>query len=184
MDHSDPAVDSRCPEVVDYDNDLQDRKDKPCWGFRNWIGRSVVGPVEEVGECILGEGTDRVEVGDSLAGRDLGASFLEMTPRRPWFGTDMSWDYTRHPWAHLRHTDRSLDPGVNDASAWDFHQAMRHNANYLGKQTYLLVFVVKIYCCLFELFLEYMAGTKVATSKSKGLQLVVLIENQGVVRAL
>lgn len=62
---------------------------------------------------------------------------------------------------------------------------MRHTANYLGKQTCLLVFVVKEYCCLFELVLEYMAGTKVATSKSKDLQLVmVLIEDQGVMRAL
>lgn len=62
---------------------------------------------------------------------------------------------------------------------------MRHNANYLGKQTCLLVFVVKEYCYLFGLVLGYRAGTKVATSKSKDLQLVmVLIEDQGVVRAL
>lgn len=90
MGHFDPAVDSRCPEEgVGDEKTLQDRKDKACWSFRNWIGRSGVGPVEEVGECILGEGTDRVEVGESLAGRDSGASFLVMAPRRPWFGMDM-----------------------------------------------------------------------------------------------
>lgn len=90
MDHSDPAVNSRCPEEgVGGEDNLQDRKDKACLGFRNWIGRSGVGPVEEVGECILGEGTDRVEVGGSLAGMDSDASFLVMAPLRPWLGMDM-----------------------------------------------------------------------------------------------
>lgn len=71
MDHSGPAVDCHCPEDgVGDEHNLQDRKDKACLGSRNWIGRSGVGLVEEVEECILGEGIDRVEeAGGSFAAR-------------------------------------------------------------------------------------------------------------------
>lgn len=180
MDHSGPVVDCHClaKEVGDEHN-LQDRKDKACPDSRNWIEYSGVGPVEEVGGCILAEGIDHVE------GMGSGASFPGMTPRRPGVGRDMPWDYTHHPWAHLRHMDRSLDPVVNDASAIDFHQEMMRNADYLGTLTYLLVYVVKAYCSLFDPVLEHMAGMKVATSKSKDRQLVmVLIEDPDVMRAL
>lgn len=187
MDHSGPVVDCHCPaKKVGDEHNLQDRKDKACPDSRSWIEYSGAGPVEEVGGCILAEGIERVEeVGGRLAGRGSGASFPAMAPRRPAFGRDMPWDYTRHPWAHLRHMGRSLDPVVNDASAIDFHQEMMHNADYLGTQTYLLVYVVKAYCYLFEPVLEHMAGMKVATSKSKDRQLVtVLIEDPDVIRAL
>lgn len=61
---------------------------------------------------------------------------------------------------------------------------MRHNAD-LSKKTCLLAYVVKAYCYLFEPVLEYMAGTKVGTSKGIGRQLaMVLIEDPDVVRAL
>lgn len=120
--------------------------------------------MEEVEGCTLGEGIDRVEeVEGSLAGRNSSASFLVGVPQRSGFGRDKPWDYTRHPWAHLRHMDRGLDPVVDDASACGFHREMRHNDDYLDKRTYLLVCVVKTYCCLFEPVLEHMAGKTVAT---------------------
>lgn len=84
MDHSGPAVNCHYPEEgADDERNLQFRKDKACWGFRNWIEHSAVGPVEEVGGYILGEGIDRVEVEGSLAVKGSDASFLGMAPRRP-----------------------------------------------------------------------------------------------------
>lgn len=118
-DHAGPAAYFQGPEEgLGDEHNLQDRQDKVCRGCRIWIGRLVVGPVEGVGECILGEDTDRIEeVGGNLAGRGSGVLFLGMAGRKPGFGTDMPWDYKRHPPVHLRHTDRSLELMEDDASA-------------------------------------------------------------------
>ena len=139
-----------------------------------------------VGGHILGEGIECVEeTGSSFAGKCSSASLPGVAPQRPGFGRDMPWDYIRHPWVRLHHTDRNLDSVVNDARARNFHQEMRHNAGYLSKPTYSHVCVVKAYCYLFEIGLEYTESTKVVTSKNKDRQLVMfLIEDPDVVRAL